>query len=40
MLSVVDRNVGMRRIPVVNVEIQGGESLNGVWTPSEDVPTS
>ena len=40
MRSVVDRNVVMRRITVVNVEMQSGKSLDGVWTPSEDVPTS
>jgi hypothetical protein len=40
MRSVVDRNVVMQRMTVVNVEMQGVESLIGVWTPSEDVPTS
>jgi len=40
MRSVVDRNVVMRCMPVMNVEMQGGESLSGVWAPSEDVPTS
>ena len=40
MRSAVDRNVVMRRIPVMNVEMQGGEILSGVWAPSEDVLTS